>query len=193
MALLSLSARFACIALSTALVSLGCGGKVVIDREPSAEEPPDLTPPPCGRDPLTAPPPDDAIGRLRYGFASQWRGMATTPPGWVPYDEYPVEIAFDALGRYEAKCLFDECVAFYYGTPSPVPDQTYEIAGVLDDGTGVGKIRISFASTSGSVETGGLAEIRMSEELEHLTFAFLPSWSGKKIEPVRYDLRCVSE
>ncbi|MDC0747737.1 hypothetical protein [Polyangium mundeleinium] len=85
MGLLSFPARLACIVLSTGLVSLGCGGKVVIDREPSA------------------------------------------------------------------------------------------------------------AGTSGSVETGDLEEIRLSEDLEHLTFAFFPSWSAKKVEPVRYDLRCVAE
>ncbi|MDI3288251.1 hypothetical protein [Polyangium sp. 15x6] len=190
---LSVSARLACLAASIAFFCVGCGGKVVIDREAPPDDPPDLTPPPCGRDPLGAPAPGDAIGLLRYGFTAQWRGMAKTPAGWVPYEEYPVEITFDALGRYEAMCLFEECAAFYYGTSQPVPEQTYEIAGLVEDGTGIGKIRISFAGTSGSVETGDLTEIRLSQDLGQLNFAFFPSWSGKDVEAVRYELRCVAE
>ncbi|MDI1447087.1 hypothetical protein [Polyangium sp. 6x1] len=184
---------FLSIAAAAAFFCVGCGGKVVIDRE-SPDDPPDLTPPPCGRDPLAEPAPDDALGLLRYGFAAKWRGMAKTPPGWVPYDEYPVEITFDALGRYEAKCLFENCAAFYYGTSSPVPEQTYEIFGILVDGSGFGPIRISFAGTSGSVESGGLSDIRVSEDLAHLTFLFSPSWtSNDHVEPIKYDLRCAPE
>ncbi|MBK9266371.1 MAG: hypothetical protein IPM54_42120 [Polyangiaceae bacterium] len=184
-------------ALVLALVALcagGCGPVVVVegtlDPDGNPPHPPvDLTPPPCDRPAIDGTDDLDPFDRLVYGFAGHYRGMANPPAMWGQYDEYPVDIHFAADGHYKAECLWEDCTAFYYGSNNDVPQKTYEVDDMLDDGTGVASIRISFDDTGGSVTTGTLREIVVSEDFEHLTFEFYPTWLGMK-GPILYDLKC---
>jgi hypothetical protein len=176
----------------------GCGPEVrggpigtVSGGNPQNPDPPhvDLTPPPCDRPVIEDMSAFGPFERLVYGFAGHYRGMANPPVDWGIYEEYPVDVTFFPSGHYKADCLWPDCTAFYYGSNNDVAEKTYEIDDLLDDGTGVASIRISFDDTGGSVTTGTLREIVLTEDMQGLTFEFFPTWSGTK-GPIVYDLKC---
>jgi hypothetical protein len=176
----------------------GCGPEVIgggpVGTTTGGNPPPnpphvDLTPPSCGRPFIEDMSAFGPYERLVYGFAGHYRGMANPPDDWGIYEEYPVDITFSPDGHYKADCLWPDCTAFYYGSNNDVPEKTYEIDDLLDDGTGVASIRISFDDTGGSVTTGALREIVLTEDMQGLTFEFWNTWKGM-YGPIVYDLKC---